>query len=433
MADASMSTGLHETQGAATRRGAAWGFDPDVIRKEFPILFQTVRDGKPLVYLDSAATTQKPVEVIEALNRYYREINANVHRAIHRLAELATASYEEARTKIARFLHAPGERSIIYTRGTTESINLVAYSWGRKFIAAGDEIVLTEMEHHSNLIPWQLLAQQTGAKLKFIPVREDGTLDMDAYARLLSPRVKLVAFAHVSNVLGTVNPAREIVAAARRAGAVTLVDAAQSAPNMPVDVQALGCDFLAFSGHKMCGPTGFGVLYAREDLQEAMEPFHGGGEMISKVFFDHATWAEIPHKFEAGTPDISGAIGLGVAIDYLERIGMPAIHAYEKDLTAYAMRRLRDIDGLRIHGTAEDHGGAISFELAGIHPHDVAHFVDQDGIAIRAGHMCAQPLMRKRGVSALSRASLYFYNVRDDIDRLVESLQRVKGFFDRAA
>jgi len=406
-------------------------FDPHRWRADFPILSQRVRDGKPLVYLDNAATTQKPRAVIEALNAYYCEINANVHRAIHRLAELATEAYEEARRKAARFLHAPSDRTIIYTRGTTEGINLVARSWGDKFLKAGDEIVVSEMEHHSNLIPWQLLAARTGAVLRIVPVDEAGALDMAAFRELLSRNVKLVALPHMSNVLGTITPVREICRAAREVGAVSLLDGAQSVPHLPVDVQAIGCDFLAFSGHKMCGPTGIGALYAREELLDAMDPFMGGGEMISKVFYDHATWAELPHKFEAGTPDISGAIGLGVAIDYLTGVGLSAIHRYEMDLTAYAVRELESVPGLTIHGHAPERGGAISFDLEGVHPHDVAHFVDKDGIAIRAGHMCAQPLMRKRGVVALSRASLYFYNTREDVDALVVSLRRVKEFFSR--
>ena len=405
--------------------------DPYSLRRDFPILSRTVRDGKPLIYLDNAATTQKPHAVLESLQSYYEEINANVHRGIHRLAELATESYEEARGKIAKFIDAPDARNIVYTRGTTEAINLVAHAWGRKFVRAGDEIILSELEHHSNLIPWQLLAQAVGAQLKFIPIPEDGSFDVAAYEKLLSPRTKLVAFAHMSNVLGTVAPARKMIDAAHRVGAKVLLDGAQSVPHLPVDVKGLDCDFLAFSGHKMCGPTGIGVLYGKLDVLESMDPFQGGGEMISKVYYDHATWAEVPHKFEAGTPDISGAIGLGTAIDYLNRIGMDTIHEQERVLTAYSIGRLQSVPGLKIHGQAPDRGGAISFEMDGVHPHDVAHFVDKDGIAIRAGHMCAQPLMRKRGVGALSRASLYFYNTREEIDALGASLVRVKEYFSR--
>jgi cysteine desulfurase/selenocysteine lyase len=407
-------------------------FDPARARADFPILSTTVRDGKPLIYLDNAATTQKPEAVIQGLGDYYREMNANVHRGIHRLAEVATEHYEEARRKAAAFINAPSGKTIIFTRGTTEGINLVARSWGDKFIGEGDAIVLTEMEHHSNLVPWQLLAQRRKAKLLFVPVRDDGTLDLDAYAKLLSPRVKLVSVTHASNVLGTVNPVRQIVEAAHRVGAKVLIDGAQSVPHQAVDVQAIGCDFLAFSGHKMVGPTGIGVLYAREELQEAMDPFMGGGEMISKVTLEQSTWAEIPHKFEAGTPNISGAIVLGVAMDYLRGVGLENVHAYVTDLAGYTIRRLGEVPGLKIIGHAPERGGAVSFALEGIHPHDVAHFVDKDGIAIRAGHMCAQPLMRRFGYPALSRASLYFYNLRDDVDQLVTSLVRVKDYFSRA-
>ncbi len=405
--------------------------DPQLLRRDFPILAQRMRAGKPLVYLDSAATTQKPAVVIDALSAYYREINANVHRGIHRLAEQATEAYESARSRIARFMNAPSESSIIFTRGTTEGINLVAYAWGNTWVGPGDELVVSHMEHHSNLIPWQMLAKRRGASLKFIPVDEAGILDLEAYRALLGPRTRLVAVTHMSNVLGTLNPVREIIDAAHAVGAKVLIDGAQSVPHLPVDVQALGCDFLAFSGHKMCGPTGIGVLYGRAEVLETMEPFMGGGEMISKVFDDRATWAELPHKFEAGTPDISGAIGLGVAVDYLTAIGMEALHAYEGQLTCYALGRLTDVPGLKVHGQAAQRGGAISFELAGVHPHDVAHFADQDGIAIRAGHMCAQPLMRRRGVGALSRASLYFYNTREEIDALVANLIRTQEYFAR--
>ena len=406
--------------------------NPEQVRQDFPILAQRVRDGKPLVYLDNAATTQKPQVVIDALDAYYREINANVHRAIHRLAELATEAYEEARRKIAAFIGAADEREIIYTRGTTEAINLVAHAWGNRHLKAGDEILLSEMEHHSNLVPWQLLAQQTGAVLRFIPVTDAGELDLDAFRALLTPRTKLLAVTQMSNVLGTINPVRELIEAAHAAGALVLVDGAQSVPHMPVDVRALDCDFLAFSGHKMCGPTGIGVLYGKAALLEQMDPFLGGGEMISKVTLEHSTWAELPHKFEAGTPDISGAIGLGVAVDYLSRVGLSAIHAYESELSAYAVSALEQVPGLTVHGRAARRGGAVSFALDGVHPHDVAHFVDRDGIAIRAGHMCAQPLMRKRGVTALSRASVYFYNTRAEIDALARSLRGVQEFFARA-
>jgi cysteine desulfurase/selenocysteine lyase len=406
-------------------------FDVAAVRRDFPILHQVVRDGKPLIYLDSAATSQKPVVVIEALSAYYREINANVHRGIHRLAELATEAYEESRQKVARFIGAPSERGVIFTRGTTEGINLVAYAWGGQHIRSGDEIIVSGMEHHSNLVPWQMLAQRQGASLKIIPVDESGQLDLAAYHALLGPRTKLVAVTHMSNVLGTVNPVRDMIRAAQAVGARVLVDGAQSVPHLPVNVQELGCDFLAFSGHKMCGPTGIGVLYGREELLEQMDPFMGGGEMISKVTYERSTWADLPNKFEAGTPDIAGAIGLGVAVDYLSGLGMDVLHAAESQLTCYALGQLAGVPGLKVHGCAPERGGAISFELAGVHPHDVAHFADKDGIAIRAGHMCAQPLMRQRGVGALSRASLYFYNTRAEIDALVANVNRTREYFNR--
>lgn len=407
-------------------------FDPAAFRARFPILARTVRDGRPLVYLDSAATTQKPVEVLDNLRTYYTTMNANVHRGIHRLAELATEEYEGARVKVAKFLGAPDERSIIFTRGTTESINLVANTWGRANLRSGDVILLSEMEHHSNLVPWQMLAEVTGAQLAFIPVTPEGELDLEAFARLLDRRVKLVSVTHMSNVLGTINPVEDLIAAAHRVGAVVMIDGAQSVPYMPVDVAAMDCDFLAFSGHKMMGPTGIGVLYAKPALQEKMPPFLGGGEMISKVTLEKSTWAEIPHKFEAGTPNISGTIGLGAAIDVMNALDRTGARRHEDELTRYTLEQLGTIDGLTVVGRARHRGGAISFSLKGVHPHDVAHFVDQDGIAVRAGHMCAQPLIRKMGETALTRASLYFYNNRQDIDALVASLRRVKGFFDRA-
>lgn len=407
--------------------------DAHALRADFPILAQPVRDGKPLVYLDNAATTQKPQLVIETLDSYYREMNANVHRAIHRLGELATAAYEASRLKVAAFINAPSERSVIFTRGTTEGINLVTHAWGNRSLKAGDEILISEMEHHSNLVPWQFLAKRTGAVLKFTPLTPSGELDMEAFHRLLTPQVKIVSIAHMSNVLGTINPVREIVRAAHAVGAVVLLDAAQSVPHMPVDVQDLDCDFLAFSGHKMCAPTGIGVLFAKEALLEEMDPFLGGGEMINKVTLTEATWADLPHKFEAGTPNIAGAIGLGAAVDYLKPIGMEAIHAYEQELTAYALKQLATVPGLQVHGQARERGGAISFSMDGVHPHDVSHFLDRNGVAIRAGHMCAQPLMRARGVTALSRASLYFYNTREEVDILVKSLVGIREFFHRAA
>ncbi len=405
-------------------------FDPVKLRAEFPILTQIIHGSKPLAYLDNAATTQKPSMIVCALCDYYEECNANVHRSVHFLAGQATEQFEDARRKVAAFVGAPSARSIIFTRGTTEGINLVATAWGRKFIQPGDEIVATEMEHHSNLIPWQLLAKEKGAVVKYVPVLEDGTLDQAAYRRMLSPRVRLVAFTHVSNVLGTVNPAKEMTAAAHEAGAVVLVDAAQSVPHMAVNVMDLDCDFLAFSGHKMCAPTGIGALYGRESILSEMDPYMTGGEMISKVTLEGATWAELPHKFEAGTPNIAGSIGLGTAVDYLAGLGMDKIRKYEHELTAHAVEVLGRIKGLRIFGRAPERGGAVSFDVEGIHPHDLAQFTDQEGIAIRAGHMCAQPLMRKLGVPAVSRASFYFYNLKEEIDRLAAAIEKAKGYFN---
>ncbi|TAN35872.1 MAG: cysteine desulfurase [Verrucomicrobia bacterium] len=402
---------------------------PQTVRADFPALDRIFADQQRLVYLDNAATTQKPRAVLEATRRYYEESAGNVHRAVHRLAAEATELYEAARQRIAKFIGAPSTRSMVFTHGATEGFNLVAYGWARKFLKAGDEILVTEMEHHSNFVPWQRAAQERGAVVRIAPILEDGTLDRVAFARLLTPRVKLVAVTHASNVLGTVNPVAELIAAAHAIGALALVDAAQSAPHLPLDVRALDADFLAFSGHKMLGPTGIGVLYARETLLEAMDPFLTGGEMISKVFDDHATWADIPQKFEAGTPHIAGAIGLGAAVDYLERLGRERVRQHEQQLTAYALERLGDLPGLRIFGRAPERVGVISFALDGVHPHDVAQFCDQTGVAIRAGHLCAQPLMHRLDVPALSRASLYLYNATDDVDRLVEALQAAQRFF----
>ncbi len=408
------------------------GLDMAALRAEFPMLHRTVHEGQRLVYLDNAATTQKPAAVIDAVADYYRTCNANVHRALHQVAAEATALYEAARTDLAGFIGAPETECIVFTRGTTESINLVAHGWGDAILKPGDEIVLSEMEHHSNLIPWQLLAARTGAQLQFIPVLDDGTLDLEAYRKLLSGNVKLVAITHMSNLLGTINPVREMVAEAHRAGALVLVDGAQSVPHFPVNVTDLDCDFLAFSGHKMLGPTGIGVLYARRNLLESMQPFLGGGEMILKVDWRSATWAEIPHKFEAGTPNMAGAIGLGAAVRWLRQFGMDTLHRHEAALTQYAIERLEEVPGLEIFGHAPERGGAVSFSLDGIHPHDVAQFVDQQGIAIRAGHMCVQPLIRQLGHAALSRASFYLYNAEDDVDALVAALHKTREFFDHA-
>jgi cysteine desulfurase/selenocysteine lyase len=403
------------------------------IRGEFPILSVLVR-GKPLVYLDNAATTQKPQAVLDVLDEYYEGYNANIHRGIHQLSEKATLRYEEAREKVRRFLGARAIESIVFTRGTTESINLVRYAWGRKNIRQGDEIVLTVMEHHSNLVPWQLLAKEAGATLRFVPATKDGLLDLDALRGFLqSGRVKLVAFTHCSNVLGTLNPADEICRIAREHGAATLVDGAQSAPHMTVDVERIGCDFFAFSGHKMAGPTGVGALYGRREVLDAMDPFLGGGEMISSVTWDVATWNQLPWKFEAGTMMIAQAIGLGAAIDYLTALGMDEVRAHEQRITAYALARLREI-GVRIYGPerSADRGGVIAFDVDGVHPHDLAQLLDQDGIAIRAGHHCAQPLTRQLGVAATARASFFVYNTEAEVDALAQALVRARDFFKGA-
>lgn len=407
--------------------------DPDEIRRDFPILGTLTDLGKPLAYLDNAATTQKPVTVLCALSDYYQFCNANVHRSLHYLAERATRAFERARERIAAFIGAPSPRTVVFTRGATESINLVAYAWGRRNLRADDEIVLTEMEHHSNLVPWQLLAKEKGARLKFVPVLDDGNLDFDEYHRLLKGRVKLVAFTHASNVLGTINPAREMIAAAHEVGAIVMLDGAQSVPHQPVNVQELDCDFLAFSGHKMLGPTGIGVLYGREALFEKMEPFLAGGEMINKVTLEESTWADLPQKFEAGTPHISGAVGLGAAVDYLTELGMDRVHARESELTQTAIQRLTECPGVRVFGRASQRGGAVSFDVKGVHPHDLAQFADREGVAIRAGHLCAQPLMRRLGVPAVARASFYFYNVPGEIERLMEAIRQAQRFFGHGA
>ncbi len=403
---------------------------PERVRADFPILSRTVH-GKPLVYLDSAATSQKPRRVIDALVRYYTTYNANVHRGIYEMAEEATARYEESRAKVAAFIGARRPEEVVFTRSTTEAINLVAYAWGRATIRAGDEIVLTEMEHHSNLVPWQLLAAEKGATLRFIPFDGQGVLQLDAYERLLSNRTKLVALAHQSNVLGTINPVKEIAARAHAVGAKVLVDGAQSAPHMPVSVADLDVDFFACSGHKMCGPTGAGALWARYEILDAMPPFHGGGEMIMLVQLETSTYKDPPHKFEAGTPNIGDCIVWGEAVDYLREIGMDAIRAHERQLTAYALRQLADMPGVTVFGPPDldRRGGAVAFAMEGVHPHDVAQVLDQEGIAVRAGHHCAQPLHRRLGVAATTRASLYLYNTESDLDALVRGLGVVRTLF----
>jgi len=403
------------------------------IKKDFPI-FQRKINGKSLVYLDSAATSQKPFSVIAAVNDYYRNYNANVHRGVYTISEEATQRYEQARGKVASFIHAQHRESIIFTRNATEAINLVASSWGRSNLKPGDEVLLTQMEHHSNLIPWQLIAQQTGAKLKFIPLTSDGRLDMEKFAHLLSERTKFVSVVHISNALGTINPVAQIIRSAHKYGALVLVDGAQSVPHIPLNVQELDCDFLAFSGHKMLAPTGIGVLYGKAALLDAMPPYMGGGEMISEVQLEYATYRELPWKFEAGTPNIAGAIGLGRAIDYLDKIGMDKIHSHERELVTYALKALKQVDdAIEIYGPIPDRGGVISFNLKSIHPHDVSTILDEDAIAIRAGHHCTQPLMRWLNVPATNRASFYLYNTKGDVDKLVESLEKVKKVFASVA
>jgi cysteine desulfurase / selenocysteine lyase len=389
-------------------------------------------NGKPLAYLDSAATSQKPRQVIDELTRFYDEYNANVHRGVYKISEEATIAYEEARAKIARLINARSPSEIIFVRGTTEAINLVAQSWGRTNIGLGDGIVLTEMEHHSNIVPWQLLAKQKGAHLKYVGLTDDGYLVHDDFRRHLeSDGIKLVSMTHVSNVLGTINPVREYVREAHKRGPRVLVDAAQSVPHMPVDVQDLDCDFLAFSGHKMCGPTGIGVLYAKKALLEEMPPYHGGGEMIREVHLYESTWKDPPYKFEAGTTDVAGAIGLGKAVDYLSNLGPRNIHTHDGELTEYAHDRLKRIKGVRIYGpeNPKTKTGVISFNLGDVHAHDMASLLDEDGIAVRSGHHCAQPLMERLGVSSTTRASFYIYNNEDEIDRLASSVERAGKVF----
>jgi cysteine desulfurase/selenocysteine lyase len=400
------------------------------IRKEFPILERKTAGGARVVYLDSTATSQKPIQVIEAMNAYYRRSNANIHRGVHTLAEEATAMYEGARGKIAKFINAASPREIIYTRNTTESINLVAYSWARANLRAGDLVLLTEMEHHSNLVPWHMLQMERGIELEFIPVTEGGLLDLETYKALLSRTPKLVSFTHMSNVLGTINPAGEIIRLAHEAGAVTLVDGAQSVPHLKVDVQALDADFYAFSAHKMCGPTGIGVLYGKSVLLEAMPPFLGGGDMIKEVKLRSFRTNTLPHKFEAGTPAIAEAVGFGAAVDYLSKVGMEKIAAHEHEITEYALDRLVEIPGVKVFGpTADKKGGVAAFTLDGVHPHDVAQILDKDGIAVRAGHHCAQPLHEKFGVPATSRASFYLYTTKEEVDLLVSGIYKVKEMF----
>jgi cysteine desulfurase/selenocysteine lyase len=405
---------------------------PATIRDDFPILRQRM-NGKPLVYLDSANTSQKPRQVIDALVRYYEEYNANIHRGVYAIAERATAEYEGARAKAARFLGAAEPAEIVFTRNITEALNLVAYSWGRRHVGPGDEILTTEMEHHSDLVPWQFLARERGARLRHIPFDDQGRLILDDLDRLITDRTKIVALAHVSNTFGTVNPVAEIARAAHARGAVVVVDGAQSTPHRPVDVQALGVDFFGFTGHKMLAPMGIGGLWARRALLEEMPPFLGGGEMISDVWLDRATWNDVPWKFEAGTQSVGDAIALGVAIDYLERLGMDAVAAHERAITAHALERLREIPGLHVMGPElHERGGVVSFWMDGIHPHDVAQVLDADGVCVRAGHHCTKPLHRKLGIAASVRASFYVYTINEEIDALACSLLKTRELFSVA-
>jgi len=401
----------------------------EAVRADFPILGRRI-NGKPLVYLDSAATSQKPAVVIDAMDDYYRRYNANPHRGVYAISEEATAAYEGARQRVARFINAASPKEVIFTRNTTEAINLVRYSWGRANIGAGDRILLTEMEHHSNLVPWQLLASEVSARLEFLCIDDEGLLQLDALERKLEG-IRLLAISHQSNTLGTINPIKAIADAAHRAGVLVLVDGAQAVPHMPVDVQELGVDFYAFSGHKMCGPTGIGVLWARRALLEAMPPFLGGGDMIKRVKLTEASWNDLPWKFEAGTPSVAEGIGLGAAVDYLTQFGMDAVRAHERTLVDYAMEKLQDVPGITVYGPrdSEIHGGAISFTLPNIHPHDLATLVDREGIAVRAGHHCTQPLMDRLGVAATTRASFYVYNRTDEVDQLVDGIQKAQKVF----
>jgi cysteine desulfurase / selenocysteine lyase len=400
------------------------------VREDFPIMQREVRPGVKLVYLDSTATSQKPLSVIQAMDRYYQTYNANIHRGLHTLAEEATAAYEAARQDIASFIGARLARQVIFTRNTTESINLVANTWGRANLKEGDVIILTEMEHHSNLVPWQMLAAERKLQLEFIPITPEGLLDLEVYRQLLDLQPRLVAFTHMSNVLGTITPAKEIIQMAHQAGAITLLDGAQSVPHFAIDVNDLDVDFLAFSAHKMCGPTGIGILYGRESLLAAMPPFLGGGDMIRRVYLRTFAAAELPHKFEAGTPAIAEAIGFGEAVKYLNGLGMASIAAHEHDLTEYAIERLEEIPGIKVLGpSADKKGGVVSFVTDGVHPHDVAQILDSVGIAIRAGHHCAMPLHDILHIPASSRASFYIYNTREEVDALVDGIYKVKKIF----
>ena len=402
--------------------------DVSRIRRDFPILAQRVH-GKPLVYLDNAATSQKPQSVLDALNRYYTTENSNVHRGIHYLSEQATADYEESRSKVRGLLNASDDREIVFVRGATEGINLVAGSYGRSNVGEGDEVIISAMEHHSNIVPWQILCQERGARLRVVPMNDDGDLLIDEYERLLGPRTKLVSIVHVSNSLGTINPVRRVIEMAHSRGVPVLLDGAQSAPHMNVDVQDLDCDFFVFSGHKLYGPTGIGILYGKADLLESMPPYQGGGDMIKSVSFEKTTYNALPYKFEAGTPNIAGSIGLGAAVDYVSSIGLENIESYEHDLLEYGTKALSSISGLRLVGTARKKAGILSFVLDGVHPHDIGTILDSEGIAVRTGHHCTQPVMERFGIPATARASLAFYNTREEIDALVKGIDKVLEVF----
>jgi cysteine desulfurase/selenocysteine lyase len=418
-----MST-TRETEVAAPRLP----FDVERVRADFPALHQNIK-GKPLVFLDSAASAQKPRQVLEAMMELYSHDYANIHRGVYELSERATKAYENARLKAVRFVNASSEREIIFVRGTTEGINLVAQTYGRANVGKDDEVLITHLEHHSNIVPWQMLCDEKGARLKVVPIDDRGDIDLGAFQKLLGARTKIVALAHVSNALGTVNPVRTVVELAHQRGIPVLVDGAQAAPHLPVDVAALGCDFYTISGHKMFGPSGAGILYGREALLEKMPPYQGGGDMISSVTFEKTTYNRLPYKFEAGTPNIAGVVGLGAAIDYLNAIGLEAVSAYEHDLLEYGTERLRSISGLRIIGEARQKASVLSFTLEGVHPHDLGTILDEEGIAVRTGHHCAQPVMDRFGIPATARASLALYNTREDIDRLVEGIHTVKRVF----
>ena len=403
-------------------------YDVERIRRDFPILHRTIR-GKTLVYLDNAATTQKPQAVIDRLVKYYSEENSNVHRGVHYLSEIATAAYEASRTTVKKFIHARDEKEIVFTRGTTEGINLVVSSWGRHNVGEGDEILITAIEHHSNIVPWQLLCEEKNAKLRIAPVNDSGEVILEEFEKLLTKRTRIVAFGHASNALGSINPARKMIAMAHANGSIVLIDGAQGVPHLEVDVQDLDCDFYAFSGHKVYGPTGIGVLYGKQALLDAMPPYQGGGDMILSVSFEKTTYNALPYKFEAGTPNIAGSIGLGVALDYVSSIGLSNIATHEQDLLHYATSRLMEVDGLRIIGTAAEKASVISFTLEGVHPHDIGTILDQEGIAIRTGHHCAQPLMMRFNVPATGRASFALYNTREEADALVAGLHKVVEVF----